>query len=193
MAAAIAEASPEEKAALRVGRAVRSNVLRQLEGVFSGAEGVVVVRLERVPTRDLNGLRNSLKGLQADFKVAKNNLCRRLFKEQGWTSVESLLEGTSGISLLRGDPSMICKLLSSFAKDHEGFVLKGGVLNGQVLEAKDVTVIGRLPGREVLLSQLAGVAQSPLRNLLFVLQGPIRSLALALGAVGQRKEKEETV
>ena len=95
------------------------------------------------------------------------------------------------IGAIQGDVPAACKLLVQFSKEHEGFVLKGGVLTGQFLGAQDLQALARLPTREVMLSQLAGVLQSPLRRFAFALQGPIRFLAMILSAVGQKKEKEK--
>jgi len=175
---------------LRLGQQVRVGLVRDLKEALSGAEVVFVAKVDRVPSRELNQLRNSLKSLESDFMVVKNTLCRLTFRERGWLPLEKKLEGTCGVSPVRGDVVQACKLLTTFSKDHEGFVLQGGILNGQLLESKDVVALGKLPPRPVLLSQLAGVVQMPIRNLAFLLQGPLRSLALALGAVKQKKEKE---
>ncbi|MBI3614954.1 MAG: 50S ribosomal protein L10 [Candidatus Omnitrophica bacterium] len=184
------QANSVEKGPLRLGQKVRAGWVGDLKESLSGVEILFVAKMDRVPTRDLNHLRDALKALQADFLVVKNSLCRLTFRELGWAPLEKKLEGTCGISPIRGELGAACKLLTTFSKDHEGFVLQGGVLKGQILESKDVVVLGKLPPREVLLSQLAGVIQSPLRSLAFLLQGPIRSLAVALGAVIQMKEKD---
>ena len=177
---------------LRLGQQVRVGLVRDLKQALSEVEVVFVAKVDRVPARELNQLRNSLKSLESDFMVVKNTLCRLTFRERGWLPLEKKLEGTCGVSPIRGDAALACKLLTAFSKDHEGFVLQGGIFNGQFLESKDVVALGKLPARPVLLSQLAGVMQMPIRNLAFLLQGPLRSLALALGAVRQNKEKEKT-
>ena len=82
-----------------------------------------------------------------------------------------------------------CKLLDAFSKNHEGFVLKGGILKGQILKANDLATLARLPSKEVLLGWLAGMMQAPIRNLAFVAQAPVRSLAVLLEAVKLKKEK----
>ena len=174
----------------RLGQKVRASWVQDLKSSLTGVEALFVARMDRIPTRDLNQLRDSLKLFQGEFLVVKNSLCRLTFRELGWAGLEPKLVGTCGISPVRGDMAAACKLLATFSKNHEGFTLQGGVLKGQFLESKDVAVLGKLPSREILLSQLAGVAQSPLRNLAFLLQGPIRSLAIVLGAFTQKKEKE---
>jgi len=179
--AAVAE--PQEPA--RVGRQLRASVLRQLSAVLAEADAVIVVKMERVPTRDLNQLRRSLQG---GLTVAKNSLCRLAFRQRGWADLEGMLAGTCGVGTIRGDVAAASKQLVQFAKEHEGFALVGGVLGGQVLVAKDLQALARLPSREVLLSQLAEVLVSPLRNLAFVLQAPVRSLALLLSGVSKKKE-----
>ncbi len=174
---------------LRLGQQVRIGLVRDLKSSLSDVEVLVVSKMERVSTRELNQLRLSLKALQADLIVVKNSLGKMTFRDRGWTDLEKALTGTCGISPVRGDVSSVCKLLSIFSKSHEGFVLQGGILKGQLLQPQDLMVLGKLPSREVLLSQLAGIAQSPIRSFAFLLQGPIRSLAVMLSALAQKKAK----
>ena len=168
----------------RLGRQVRASWVRDLNSFLSHAETVVVAKLERVPTRDLNRLRQSLNG---SFYIVKNSLCRIAFREKGWADLEKVLEGTCAVSPVEGDVAAVAKLLVQFAKDHDGFVLQGGVLTGQTMGAKELKSLAALPSREVLLSQLAGIAQLPMRSLAVVLNAPIRSLAVVLAAVAKKK------
>ncbi len=109
------------------------------------------------------------------------------FKDLGWEGLEKKVEGTSAISTVRGEVTTVCKLLATFSKDHEGFILQGGLVAGQIVSKEDVNALAKLPARHVLLSQLAGVIQSPLRSLAYLMQAPLRSLVLVLNAVQQRK------
>lgn len=175
------------KKAQRLGQKVRVAWVRDLNNSLSKVETVVVAKVEKVPTRDLNRLRQSLDG---SFYVVKNSLCRIAFREKGWADLEKSLEGTCAVSPIKGDPVAAAKLLVQFSKDHEGFVLQGGVLAGQVMDAKELKGLAELPSRQALLSQLAGVMQSPLRGLAFVMSAPIRGLAIALAAVAKKKEEQ---
>ena len=180
MTAAVEEKQP------RLGQQVRTAWVRDLNSHLSNVETIIVAKVDRVPTRDLNKLRQSLNG---SFYIVKNSLCRIAFREKGWTDLEKVLEGTCAIGPVEGDVAAAAKLLVQFQKDHEGFVLQGGVLAGKTLGAKEMKSLAALPSRQVLLSQLAGVMQSPLRSLAFVLNGPIRQLAMTLAALAQKKEK----
>ncbi len=181
MSAAVAEAAKKPQ---RLGQKVRAAWVRDLNNSLSKVENVVVVKLEKVPTRDLNRLRQSLNG---SLYMVKNSLCRIAFREKGWADLEKSLEGTCAVSPIEGDVAAAAKLLVQFAKDHEGFVLQGGMLTGQAMDAKELKSLAALPSRQVLLSQLAGILQSPLRSLAFVANAPIRGLAIALSAVAKKK------
>lgn len=176
----------------RIGRLVRENWIRDLGNSISKSESVVVVQISKVNTRDLNKLRQALTPLQGSFHVVRNGLCRVAFEKRGWKELESFLSGTCAIAPVsaEGDVAGTCKLLIQFAKDHEGFVLQGGLVTGQVVKSADIKSIAQLPSRTVLLAQLAGVAQAPMRNLAVVLVAPIRNLALLFKAVAEKKEKE---
>ena len=186
----IQESEPKK---VRLGQKVRAAIVRDLERKLSGIEVIVVARMDHVSTQDVNGLRQTLSHHEASFFVVKNSLCQRVFRDLGWAVLGEMLEGTCGVSPIRGDVGAVCKLLAAFSKGHEGFVLRGGFLKGQILQPKDLSDLARIPSRETLLSQLAGIVQSPLRQLAFVLHAPIRSLAMTLAAVNQKKEKEENV
>ncbi len=176
---------------MRLGKQVRAGLFRDLKQALSGVETVVIAKVEKVSTQDINKLRISLRGIESNFLVVKNSLCRLTFKERGWTDLDKFLQGTCGVAPIRGEVTTAAKLLATFSKDHEGFVIQGGVLQGQPIPAKELAALAKLPSREVLLSQVAGILQLPIRNLAVVLQASIRSFVLTMEALRQKKEKEE--
>lgn len=182
--AAAAQTAPP----LRLGQQIHRILVRDLSKSFSGAQGIFVIQVGRVATRELNQLRRTLQPLESSFSVVKNNLGKIAFKGFGWEEVSHLLKGTCGISPIRTDVGALAKVLAEFAKGHEGFLIQGGILEGQVLAAQDVKSLAKLPSRQVLLSQLAGVAIHPLRSLAFLLQAPLRSFVSVLQAVTRKKQ-----
>ncbi|MBI3318463.1 MAG: 50S ribosomal protein L10 [Candidatus Omnitrophica bacterium] len=184
--------SAQTETPLRVGQQVRSAVVRELQRDLSGAEGVVVAKMEKVPTRDLNQLRDSLKELRAGFLVVKNSLGQRTFRNMGWSDLEKLFKGTCGVAPIRGDEvGSVCKKLADFSKGHDGFVLQGGMMSGKVLTAGDLTALAKLPSRPVLLSQLLGSMQAPVVGLVSALQGLERKLLVIFHAIAQKKEQQQ--
>lgn len=175
-----------------LGRQVRNTWVRDIHAVLAEANSVVVAAAQKVPTRSLNQLRQNLQPMDGSVLVVKNSLCRLVFKNLGWGDLDKMVDGTCVVSSVRGDTAAAVKLLVQFAKENEGFQIKGGWLSGQVMQAADVKSIAHLPSRQVLLSQLAGILISPIRNLAFVMQAPIRGLAVGLSAVAKKKEGEKS-
>jgi large subunit ribosomal protein L10 len=64
---------------------------------------------------------------------------------------------------------------------------KGALLDGKVVAANQIDAIAELPSREVLISRLLFVLQSPMRNLAVVLGANIKNLAVVLDQVGKQK------
>jgi len=82
------------------------------------------------------------------------------------------------------------KVLHTFARGHKNLELKMGLLENKILSRQELEALATLPAREVLLTQLAGVMQAPLRNLGMVLSAPIRNMAYTLEAVRKKQAQE---
>lgn len=180
-----AAASPD-----KLGRQVRTSWIKDLSKQIAAVDTVVVAQLGKVPTRDLNKLREQLQAQDGSFNVVKNSLCKVAFKERGWVGLDEMFQGTCGISPVRGDPAVICKMLVQFAKDHEGFVLKGGLISGELLKPQDLSALAKLPSRQVMLAQLVGGIQAPLSGLVGTLNGVIRKAVGVLDAILKQKESK---
>src|SRR5215216_853971 len=59
-------------------------------------------------------------------------------------------------------------------------------MDGEALDPDSFTAIARLPGREALNAQLAGVVASPLTGLVRGLGSMIQGLALQLGQIAEK-------
>ena len=74
------------------------------------------------------------------------------------------------------DAVAAAKVISDFAKGNDKLVIKAGALNGKALDADGVKALAAVPSKEVLLTQIAGLLQSP-----------IARFARAIGAVAAKK------
>ena len=81
-------------------------------------------------------------------------------------------------------------MLVDFSKDHAKLKLKAGLLGDKILTIADIKALASLPSREVLIAQLLGTMQAPIRNFVGVLAAVPRSLVYALEAI--RKQKKAT-
>lgn len=152
---------------------------RQKIAIFSDFSGVSVAKSQT--------LRRLLKKDDAEYKVAKKTLFDRALVETGAGMVTNDMKGEIGVAFGYGDQVAPAKILAKFAKEAETFKILGGLLDGKLLNDKQIMALARLPNREILLAQVASVLVAPLRNFASVLQGNIRNLAFVLNQIKEGK------
>lgn len=124
---------------------------------FSGA--LLLAEYRGLSVHDATELRRSLSG-HADFAIAKNTLLRRAADEEGVEGLGELLTGPTAVAFVEGDVVTTAKRLVEAAKKHPAIVLKGGYMDGRVLDADEAKSLADLESREVMLSKIAGMLKS---------------------------------
>jgi len=134
----------------------KAEVIEELTGKFRDSSGAVLTEYRGLSVANVSELRGSLKG-HAQFRVVKNTLTKLAATEAGLgEDLGPLLSGPSAIAFVNGDVAQAAKGLLDFAKAHPALVIKGGVLDGRMLDAKDIGKLADLEPREVLLAKVAG-------------------------------------
>ena len=172
----------QEKAA--VVEELRERFFRQRVSIFTDIRGISVAKLTQ--------FRRELKKIGAEFKVAKKTLLTRALGAAGqpFSEVEPKnLEGEIGVIFGFEDQVAPAKAAAKFVKENETFKVLKGVLEGKMLEAKDVLALAKLPPRGELLTMLAYALHAPIQGLANVLQGNIRNLIVVINKVaGSRNQ-----
>src|ERR1700683_5777943 len=147
-----------------VANAEKTALIEELTGKFTDSSGAVLTEYRGLTVAQLKDLRNALKG-NATFTVTKNTLAKVAATNAGvGDQVSQLLSGPSAIAFVDGDVAQAAKGLLDFSKANPLLVIKGGVLDGKVISAKDVSKLADLEPREVLLAKLAGAMKASMSN-----------------------------
>lgn len=154
---------------------------------MSAVDMIVVAEYRGLTVGDLAGLRTSLRGVDAELKVFKNTFARLAALKVGKDVLADMLVGPASLTFVHGDAAATAKVLREFAKTNALLVIKGGVLSGAAMSAKDVEALADLPPREVLLASLAGGMQAPLVKTAGLLQALPRQMAYGLKALIDQK------
>jgi len=85
------------------------------------------------------------------------------------------------------------KGLRDFAKANPSLVIKGGVLDGKPLDAKEIAKIADLESREVLLAKLAGGMLASLSQAVYLLNAPLSQAARLAGALQAKAEQDPSI
>lgn len=164
-------------------------VVKEIQDRISQSQGAVLTDYRGLDAGQMTALRKELRDAGVEFKVLKNTLTILAAQELDMDDLIPLLNGPTAIAFGYDDPVAPAKILSEFAKTNKVLEIKGGILEGKVLDPEGVSSLADLPSREVLLSMVLRGMQAPIAGMVNVLQGNIRNLVYALEAV--RKQKEE--
>ena len=156
---------------------------------FQESAGAVLTEYRGLTVKQLQDLRRAL-GENANYAVVKNTLTKIAATEAGVEGFDALLTGPTAIAFINGDVVEAAKGLRDFAKANPTLVIKGGVLDGKPLDAKEIAKLADLESREVLLGKMAGAMLASLSQAVYLLNAPLAQAARLAGAL-QAKRAEE--
>ncbi|NLJ73413.1 MAG: 50S ribosomal protein L10 [Firmicutes bacterium] len=163
-------------------------MVQEIQERLAKSQGAVLTDYRGLNAAEVTELRKRLRDAGVEYKVLKNTLTILAAQELELDGLIPLLEGPTAIAFGYDDPVAPAKIISEFAKTNKNLEVKGGLLEGNILDPAGVQDLAELPSREVLLSMVARGMQGPIAGLVNVLQGNIRNLVYALDAVRQQKE-----
>jgi large subunit ribosomal protein L10 len=158
-------------------------VVEAVRARLDDADGAVVTEYRGLTVAEMASLRRALRAVGGDYKVFKNTLVRRAVEGSAHAPLTDLLEGPTAIAFVRGDVSAVAKALRDFARVAPSLVVKGGVLDGSLLDAAELGALADLPSRDVLLAMLAGALAAPMRSMAGLLVALPQGLAYGLSAL----------
>jgi len=169
-----------------MNRDEKAQAIEEIAAQIEGAEAIFAVDYRGISVPQAAELRGKLREADASFRVVKNRLTKRAADQVGEERLGELLQGPTALAFVRGDTALAAKAISTFNKEHEILAFKGGFMDGTSLDEDQFKSIARLPGRDVLNGQFAGVVASPLTGLVRGLGSMIQGLALQLGQIAEK-------
>ena len=160
---------------------------------LAGSAATLLTHYRGLSVKELKQLRRELAASSAELRVVKNTLAKRAVADAGIEGLDDLLEGPTSLVFCAEDPVGPAKALKKFAKDHPDLVIRGGYLDGAVMDAEQTTQLADLASREELLAKLAGLMQGALAGFARLLQAPLAHQARLIQAlIDDRVAKGET-
>lgn len=173
-----------------MNRTEKEAEVKELQDAFGKAKAVIFADYKGVSSNEMNDLRASLRKLDSEFRIVKNNLVRVALKgTPKETAVESLV-GPTAAFFSYDDPAAAAKALNEFSKEVEAFVLKEGFLGDETIGEAQIKELSNLPSKEVLIAQLLSVMNGPIRNFVSVLAAVPRDFVCVLQAVADKKKEQ---
>lgn len=168
----------------------KKDKVKEIAKWFDKTDTLLVLQYRGLTVFEANELRVTLKDLNSELRVLKNTLTRIAVAETPKEGITPLLEGPIAVVFVHDDAAATAKVLRDYSRGRKEFFLRGGLLEGRVLDGKQVETYAMLPPREVLLAQMVGVVQAPLARVLGTVLAPARKMLGLFQALADKKAAE---
>ena len=169
----------------------KSDKVQEIEALrkdLGGAPSAFVLAYKGLTVNQVSALRRRLRANAGRYRVVKNRLALRAFKETPLETLAAHLKGPTAIAYSAREPAALAKTLDEFMKDNQGIQVKAGLVEGRLITAQQIKALAELPSREVLVARLLSVMCGPMVRLVTVLKSPARGLVQALDQIARKKE-----
>ncbi len=166
----------------------KKRITQDLNERFSKAAVVIVTDYKGLDVDAINDLRRKLRKEEIEYQVVKNSILVRASEETDVALIKETFKGPSAVALSYSDPIAPAKVLTAFAKDHDVFEIKVGVMDGKILDANKIEALSALPSREVLLGTFVSVLNNVPTGFVRTIAEIPRRLLNVLQAVKDQKE-----
>lgn len=161
-----------------VGRLVKESIVEDVSSHLSEESNVFVTAVNRLKASDADVFRQKLYATHAHLIVVKRRLGQRTVSQLKITGLPELLEGSVGLIFAKGDVLPTAKLIMEFRKTHEEqLIVRGALVDGQLLDTARVEALAKLPPKPVLLAEVLGMIEAPIAQLIMTIEQLIGDVA----------------
>ena len=164
----------------------KTAVVEELTEELKGAEAIFAIDYRGISVPQAAELREGLRDAGTRFRVVKNRLTQRAADAAGTDDIKDHLSGPTALALVQGDVALAAKTISRLGGEWELLGYKGGIMDGAALDPESFKAIAKLPGRDQLNAQFAGIVASPLTGLVRGLGSMVQGLASQLQQIADQ-------
>lgn len=146
---------------MSLNRNEKAAVVTDVTAQVARSQTLALAEYRGLTVAHLDVLRKQARDKGVYLHVLKNTLARRAvagspFEVAAESMVGPLIYGFSE------DAVAAAKVIADFAKSNDKLIIKGGAFGGKALNADGIKALAAVPSKEVLLTQVAGLLQSPI-------------------------------
>jgi large subunit ribosomal protein L10 len=155
---------------------------QRLREELAGASAVVIVAFSRLTVEAADELRAKFREAECVYRVHKNSTIRFAVEGTPHGSLKEFLRGVSGLAYNYDDPAAPARVARAFAKRNDSFQIKGGVMEGELLDEAGVGRLADLPGPRELKAQVLSLFNAPASKMVRVLSAAPQAFLQVLTA-----------
>lgn len=161
--------------------------LERLSDVFSKAKSIYFTEYHGLKVSEITKLRSEFYKADVEYLVAKNTLLKKAALSNNIEGLDIILKGSTAIAVSYGEPVAPAKVINAFTKESDLPGVKGILFDGHVLPGSDFKKLAEMPSKDVMLSQLISMLQSPLQKFVSTVHAPMQNVVGVLNSLKEKK------
>ena len=161
--------------------------LERLSDVFSNAKSIYFTEYHGLKVSEITELRSEFYKADVEYLVAKNTLLKKAALSNNIEGLDIILKGSTAIAVSYGEPVAPAKVIKEFTKESDLPGVKGILFDGHVLPGSDFKKLAEMPSKDVMLSQLISMLQSPLQKFVSTVHAPMQNVVGVLNGLKEKK------
>jgi large subunit ribosomal protein L10 len=140
-------------------RAEKEQVVETLRSELEQAKSLILASHAGMDVNTVNELRSKFRAQGVQYKVVKNTLMKLAIRGSDYEVIADQFVGPTAVAFSFEDPIAPAKIIKAFAKDHKAFEVRGGYLDGQLLDQAGVEQLAEMPGKDELRAKVLMLMQ----------------------------------
>ena len=177
-----------------MSRMLKGYMRDEITSKFNGVDGGLLISTQGLNSEKTYALRSALQSRNLRYVVLRNSLARHAFVSLGYDgdALNKVLEGPCGIVYTseEGSAALAAKAIDEWKREAKDklVLLKGALLDGQVVDAKDAAGLKDAPTKDQARAMLLGTLQAGATKLLGTIREPLAGIVYVLNNYHEKKE-----
>lgn len=162
-------------------------IVAEVSDVAANALSAVAADYRGLTVSEVTELRSKAREKGVVLRVVRNTLARRALDNTEFACMRDALVGPLLLAFSKSEPGAAAKLIKDFMKEHEKLEVKALAIGGQLLAAKDLDVVAKLPTRDEAIAMLMSVMKAPVEKFVRTLAEPHAKLVRTIAAIRDKQ------
>jgi large subunit ribosomal protein L10 len=151
-----------------------------LRKALSDSQHIFLAGFQKMTVDQDFQLRKAVRAAGGNYKVIKNNVAQKASEGLGASDLFTGLAGMTSMVYTSSDPVAVAKALTAYAKANPSFTFKAGMVEGRVINVKEIQDLSSMPSKEELYAKILWLINSPAQRLVTAMNGVGRNLAVVI-------------
>jgi large subunit ribosomal protein L10 len=162
----------------------KETLIANYEKWLKESKAVYVMSYQKMRMKDIDALRSEAREIGGELHVVKNTLMKIALKNCGFED-SGVFSDSSLVAFAFQDAPTLAKIVDK-ASSTDLFAVKGGYMDGAILDAKSVIALSKLPPLPQMRAQLLALIQTPATQLVRTISEPARQVAAVVKAYSEK-------